>query len=85
PRTPISTVRQRFYMGWCWPGLDREAVLAPFRRIRPEVAVLYQTFPYLDEGVARETVAYFDQFFDLISDGDRAQRRMFRDCRELPG
>jgi len=83
PNTPITSVRQRFYQGWCWPGLDTEGVLRPFREARPKVEELYRGFPYLSDRTRDETLEYFAQFFDNIATADQAQRRLFRDCRKV--
>ena len=83
PDTPIESVRQRFYQGWCWPGLDTEAVLQTFRQARPQVEALYRDFPYLSDRTRDRTLEYFAQFFDNIASADQAQRRLFRDCRKV--
>jgi hypothetical protein len=79
---PISTVRQRYYRGWCRPELDAEAVLRVFREARPEIEALYRDFPHISDTTREETLAYFAQFFDHIETVEVAQRRLFRDCRK---
>lgn len=81
---PIRSVRQRFYRGWCRPGLDPGPVLEVFRQARPAIEALYRDFPHLSGRTRDETLAYFDQFFDNIGTADLAERRLFRDCRD-PG
>lgn len=83
PGLPITTVRQRYYRGWCWPRQDMDATLALFRAAQPQVEELYRSFPYLDDRVRDETLVYFGQFFESIDTPARA-RHFLRDCRDLP-
>jgi len=83
PGTPIRTVRQRFYQGWCWPGQNIDATLAAFRTARPRIEELYRSFPYLDDRGRDETLEYFGQFFETL-DSQARTRRFLRDCQELP-
>jgi hypothetical protein len=84
PGLPIANVRQRYYQGWCWPGQDTDAILAAFRAAQPRIEELYRTFPYLDERVRDETLAYFAQFFKTIATPARA-RHFLGECHKLPG
>jgi hypothetical protein len=83
PGTPIKTVRQRYYRGWCWPGQNIDATLSAFRAARPRIEELYRSFPYLDDRGRTETLEYFAQFFETI-DSQASTRRFLRDCRKLP-
>lgn len=80
---PIHTVRQRFYKGWCWPGLDTGAVLGAFRAARPAVEAVVRGFTELPEASREAMRDYFDGFWEAIATPDLAQRRLFRDCRDL--
>lgn len=83
PGTPIVTVRQRYYRGWCWPGQHVGAILEPYRAARPRIEALYRDFPYLEDRARRETLAYFTQFFEIIDTPSRL-RQVLRECRKLP-
>ncbi len=83
--TPIHTVQQRFYQGWCWPGLDTEAVLQGFRDARPGVEELVRGMALLPEDARAQTLDYLGGFWDAIATADRARRRLFRDCRKITG
>lgn len=85
PGTPITTVQQRFYRGWCWQDLDTEGVLRTFRDARPSVERRVRDFAPLSVAARAEMVAYFAQFYETIDTRERARRRLFRDCRELRG
>ena len=84
PGLPIANVRQRYYQGWCWPGQNTDAVLAAFRAARPRIEELYKTFPYVDDRVRDETLAYFARFFETIDTPART-RRFLGECHKLPG
>jgi len=83
PEAPIRTVEQRFYQGWCWPGLDAEAVLGPFREARPAVEDVVRGFTPLAEASRDALLDYLGGFWDAIATPERAERRLFRDCRTL--
>ena len=83
PNAPIHTVEQRFYQGWCWPGLDTEAVLGPFREAHPSVEELVRGFTPLPETSREGLLAYLGGFWEAIATPERAQRRLFRDCRKV--
>jgi hypothetical protein len=80
---PIKDVRQRLYWGWCWPNFDTEPIIARFREIRPALEELYRSFEFLDEGTREATLAYYAGFYENVSTPERAQFRVFRDCKRL--
>jgi len=81
---PIERVRQRLYRGWCWPGLDTGPILDRFREVRPALEELYRSFQPLDRGTRDETLAYYGDFYEIVSTPERAQHRVFRNCKPLP-
>lgn len=81
---PIENVRQRLYLGWCWPGLDTGPLLDRFREVRPALEDLYRSFAPLDAGTRDGTLAYYANFYEIVSTAERAQHRVFRDCKRLP-
>lgn len=81
---PIENVRQRLYLGWCWPELDTGPLLDRFRAMRPALEELYRSFEPLDQGTRDATLAYYGDFYEIVSTPERARFRVFRDCKRLP-
>lgn len=85
PKLGTRTVRERLYRGWCWPELDFAEVLRPFLEGREAITALVSETPGMSEDRRRNALSYLDGFWEAIETPERAQRRMFRDCRTLPG
>lgn len=85
PSLHLDDVRERLYRGWCWPGATPASILPPFREARAAILRMVSTFPHLDPGSRNDAQRYLEPFFDGIETNDKAHRRMFRDCRALPG
>ena len=61
--------------------MDREGLLALFREKRPAFQDAFRRVPGLEEERLRKALSYLDGFYEDIQTADRANRRMFRDCR----
>lgn len=83
PDLPVKDVKDRFYRGWCWPGLDTGLLLDRFREVRPAIEELYRSFEPLEARVRDEVLAYYAGFYEDVSTPERAQRRVFRNCKAL--
>lgn len=83
PKLGTKSVRDRLYRGWCWAGLDTEAILRPFRENREAIVAAAEP-PGVTEERVDGALSYLDGFWESIETAERAERRMFRDCRELP-
>jgi hypothetical protein len=84
PKLGTKTVRERLYRGWCRPGLEAEAILRPFRENREAIVATVTETPGVTAERADAALAYLEEFWDSIETTERAERRMFRDCRDLP-
>ena len=81
PLLGIRDVTVRIYRGWCFESVDREGLLALFREKRPAFQDAFRRVPGLEEERLRKALSYLDGFYEDIQTADRANRRMFRDCR----
>jgi hypothetical protein len=84
PLLGLTSVTERLYRGWCLPGVDPETVLRTFRDQRRAVEALLQEVPALESRRRREALDYLAAFWESIETSERAERRMFRDCRAVP-
>lgn len=83
PLLGIHDVTERIYRGWCFENVDREALLRNFKDARPAMEAAFAAVPGLDEGRLRSTLGYLGRSFEAIDNLDRANRRLFRDCRPV--
>ena len=83
PDLPVKDVKERFYRGWCWPGLDAGLLVAHFQEVRPAIEELYRSFEFLDPRTRDEILAYYAGFYEDVSTPERAQRNVFRNCKDL--
>ena len=81
PSLHLDDVQERLYRGWCWSGLQPQLVLERFRSAEDDIMSLYRDFPYLEDGERNRALDYLGAFFDGIETDEKAERRMFRDCR----
>lgn len=84
PTLNLRDVRERLYRGWCFGAVQNTMVLDRFRGAREEVLTMYRDFTYLDDSERNRALDYLEAFFDGIETDEKAQRRMFRDCRAEP-
>ena len=74
-----SSVRERYYQGFCAHNSQALTVAAEFRARRgPLLAMLGQVG--LDEAIRRRAAAYLDGFFADIADDRRMAAKLFRTC-----
>ncbi len=84
PKLGTKTVRERLYRGWCRTDVDTETILRTFRDNREAIATTVAETPGVSADGVRAAMGYLDGFWEAIETPERAQRRIFRDCRALP-
>ena len=82
-RLGIPNVRRRIFRGYC--GSDPSVyakVFALFNEKRPEIYALYRDpiGKLLDDDTVRETLKYFDEFYETINDPRSAKRQIVQAC-----
>lgn len=82
PRLPIRTVRQRLYRGYCESSDVFPPVFELFRAKRDSIYALYHDSigRLLDADRAKETLSYFDDFYNTINDPREAKRELLDRC-----
>jgi hypothetical protein len=81
-RLPIKNVRQRVFRGYCGDPATFAKVFALFNEKRPEIYALYRDpiGKLLDDDTVRETLKYFDEFYETINDPRSAKRQIIQAC-----
>ena len=78
----IPNVRQRLFRGYCADAESYAKVFALFKEKKNEIYALY-TDPIgklMDRGRVRETLKYFDEFYETIDNPRQAQRSIIEAC-----
>ncbi len=78
----LPNVRQRLFRGYCTDPDSYARVFALFKEKRPEIYALYkdEIGKLMDQGTVRETLRYFDEFYETINDSRSAKRSIIESC-----
>jgi len=78
----IPNVRQRLFRGYCTDPQEYAKVFALFRDKKSEIYALYADSigKLMDRGKMRETLRYYDEFYDIIGDARAAKRSIVEAC-----
>jgi hypothetical protein len=76
----VSSVRKRFYQGFCQHHSETLAAAADFRARRPAMEALFSTIPGLEERSRRKAVAYLAGFFADIATDELVREGILRKC-----
>ena len=82
----LSNVRQRIFRGYCNDAESYAKVFALFKEKKPEIYALYtdEIGKLMDQGTVKETLRYFDQFYETINDPRSARRSIIQSCVNRP-
>lgn len=76
----VRQVGDRVFRGACRPRDELEAALGRFVERKDDIYALYRSFPLLEDERRERTLAYFDEFFDIIGDNQRVEREFTARC-----
>jgi hypothetical protein len=78
----IRTVRQRLMRGYCAPAAEYDKAFALFKEKKDAIYALYSDSlaSALKPEVVKETLKYFDDFYEIINDPRRAKREIVDAC-----
>jgi hypothetical protein len=77
---PISTVRDRIWMSYCFSAKELAPAVARFNEQRPAITALYTNNPLLTPKVQQETLKYFDEFYKIVDDPQLLTRAIEHHC-----
>ena len=82
PSLRIRRVRDRKFRGYCAIADEYPKVLPLFQEKKPAIYALYrdEIGRLMDERRVRETLAYFDEFYEMIATPASAQNAFLNDC-----
>ena len=78
----IPNVRQRLFRGYCTSADSYARAFTLFKEKRPEIYALYSDDigKLMDRGTVRETLKYFDEFYETINNPRSAKRSIIEPC-----
>jgi hypothetical protein len=78
----IQSVRQRLFRGYCTDPDAYGKAFAVFNEKKPEIYALYSDSigKLMDRGTVKETLRYFDEFYDTINNQRAAKRSIIESC-----
>jgi hypothetical protein len=76
-----ESVRERLYLGVCWDQIDWQRVFASFEEARESILAEIQSVPGLAEYNVRSATRYVEEFYEFLSNPERAEEEISRMCR----
>jgi hypothetical protein len=82
----ITSVRQRLFRGYCTDPASYARAFAVFVEKKPQIYALYndEIGKLIDPGTVKETLRYFDEFYETINDPRSARRSIIEPCIARP-
>ncbi len=82
----IPNVRRRLFRGYCTDAEAYTKVFTLFKEKKPEIYALYsdEIGKLMDRGTVKETLRYFDEFYETIRDPRSARRYIIESCVRRP-
>lgn len=84
PGLPIDSVRERFFLGYCQPGTDWEALFGQFAGAREAILDLSDSVPGLSRKSRRNARRFLDTFFEQIAQPTERASHIVDACQPWP-
>lgn len=84
PGLPIDDVRERYFLGYCQPGTDWNALFAEFNDRKKRVLDLVYRLPGLNRNSQKWTWRYLESFFEILDSAERRQKSIIGACQPWP-
>ena len=82
PDIPLDNLRERYYMGVCRLTDHLTAVFEYFVEKKDEIYDLFRNEPALGQAQREQALAYFDEFYEVITD-ERLAKQHIRDACKM--
>jgi hypothetical protein len=81
PQLRLKSTLERRYRGYCLQDMQKfEPIFEIFQSLKSDIYHLYVDNPLLSEKYIKETVSFFDDFFETINDGLKAKEAFTYPC-----
>jgi len=81
PKLGIATVRERVYRGICLSENEVQDAAKEFLDKKNQIYDLYQNDQLLDKNVKNNTLAYLDEFFEVLENKNLFKKNILDSCR----
>ncbi len=81
PELKMSSTLERRYRGYCIPEMkEYDEVFETFNLLKNDFYALYSGNPLLSTGYQKQTLKFFDQFYETINDPKKAEKAFLYPC-----
>ena len=84
PDLPIKSVKQRYYMGYCHPDTDWDALFTRFKSLQEPIYDLLAQVSGLGSGDRRIVSSYLDSFYKTLNSPEARQSKIVNACKPWP-
>jgi len=84
PDLPIKDVRDRYFLGFCGPGLKQDSFFLPYLENKEALLSLVNTVPGLDRKSAKSTLRYLQEFFEILESEELRTKQIVNQCQPGP-
>ena len=77
----VSTVRTRKFTGFCKQDKYFHQAIATMNERKPAIYAVIEQSPLLDDRVRKSTIAYLDNYYEMINDPKKVDARIIGKCR----
>lgn len=84
PGLPIDDVRERYFLGYCQPGTDWDALFALFAEAQEDLLTLGDRIPGLSRNSERSARRFLEGFYRTLSTPDEREEHIVRACQPWP-
>lgn len=84
PGLPIESVRERYFLGYCQPGTDWDALFAEFNDRKTAILALSSRVPALNRASQRWVQRYLGSFFDILDSEKLRRESIVEACQPWP-
>ncbi len=81
PGIPISSVRSRYFTGWCKDEKYFLTAVEKFKTHEQEIRTLFETTPLLNKNAKKSTIKYLNQFFNSMNNPKKVKVEVTNRCR----
>ena len=84
PSLPVSTVRDRFYLGYCHPETDWDSLFTAFLDMQDDLLSMVGETPGLDRKSTRSVNRFLDKFFRILETPEDRNAEIVNHCQAWP-
>jgi len=84
PSLPIDDVRERYYLGFCSPGVDMDGLFGFYLAKRKALLAMAHALPQIDRKSQKSIRKFLDEFFEVLESGDLRSEQIVNHCQPWP-